>query len=280
MDWGKSSTGMHREKIEYTVHLYFLRLGKHYRAIRKNVTAETIKPFRIEIKKLRAFLRLLEMVIRHPARLELNGPLKKMHKSGGRFRDLQLHRQRVKEAMTGTIKVNYDKRLLQDIDRAIRKEKKEFLSHDRFNDTEKELKKHLPDDYRVGDIKEFFRGQLQVIADIIAEAKYRDKQMHTIRKRLKDILYIIKLYSLDLRQPLGFRFWNKVRLQHAKETEDLLGFLNDSNNALKLISPGLVNQYGPAEKRMFLLIRRKLLAEKRKLKEQAITAVSKLVLTV
>jgi CHAD domain-containing protein len=267
---------MKKKDMVHIIHGYFLRLKKHFRVIQKNTTAETIKPFRIEIKKLRAFLRLLELEAREPDNLTLHGDLKDMHKSGGRFRDLQLHRERISEAMKKSPGTGYSKALLHTGVKQLRKEKKEFLSHDDFPKTEKKIKEYLPDEYTTHTIRYFFRSKLDGIQKIITTARYSDKEMHSIRKQLKDVLYIIKLYSTDLRKALGFRFWSKTDLQQAKTIEDQLGFLNDRRNALTLLRPADINEFEGEDKKLLQRVKRRLLSEKRELKKQLLVDLKKL----
>jgi len=267
---------MKQKAIANIIHLYFLRLKKHFAAIRKNITAETIKPFRIEIKKLRAFLRLLSFEKKDPGILELHGDLKKMHKTGGRFRDLQLHRQRVLDAMKKKGNSFYSDQLLKTGSTEIKKEKKHFLAGDSFSKTEKKIKEHLPEEYTTRTIKEFFRSRLEIIQEIIRAARFSDKEMHTIRKQLKDILYILKLYSVELKKSLGFRFWTRTELGKVKAIEDQLGFLNDSRNALALLQPTDIKGYDGEDKKLLRQVRSKLVREKRKLKKELLASLDKI----
>ncbi len=262
---------MNKQTIARILHTYFLRLKKYYTVIEKKTSAETIKPFRIEIKKVRAFLRLLELEIKDPDKLEIPASLKEMHKSGGRYRDLQLHQQRIRETVKKNTAITITmSSLLKEGNQQLKKERQDFFQHKNFPAAERKLQEELPDKYNIETIKRFFRDKLDIIAGIIAAGTYHDKELHNIRKKLKDVLYIIKLYRIDIKKPLGFRFWNKAELQHVKGLEDKLGLVNDIHNALVLLQSEKINQFAGKEKKLLLSIRRQLVAEKRKLKTQII----------
>ncbi len=240
------------------------------------MTAETIKPFRIEIKKLRAFLRLLSFEKKDPDKLELHGDLKEMHKTGGRFRDLQLHRQRILDAIKKKGSSLYSNKLHKTGLKEIKKEETHFLAGDSFAKTEKKLKERIPEAYTTQTVKDFFRSRLETIHTIIRKARFSDKEMHTIRKQLKDILYILKLYSVELKAPLGFRFWTKTELGKIKAIEDQLGFLNDSRNALNLLQPSDIKHYEGEDKKLLFQVRNGLVQEKRKLKKELLLSLEKI----
>jgi hypothetical protein len=269
---------MTEKEIIHIVHIYFQRLKQHFRVVKKNTTAETIKPFRIEIKKLRAFLRLLDHEINDHDKIKLPGSLKEMHKSGGRFRDLQLHQQRIEDAIRKRPGIQFSHDLVHAAQKEIRKERTSFLSHKHIGKPETKLKEHLPKSCTTATVRDFFRAKLDHIATIIEAAKWSDKEMHDIRKKLKDILYIIKLYQLDLKKPLGFRFWSKAELQKAKDLEDQLGFLNDTRNALLILDTAMIKRYQGEEKKLLQSLRRALLVKKTRQKKEVIVSLDGLVL--
>ena len=268
---------MRKSRIIHIVNSYFLKLKEHFSVVQKSTTSETIKPLRIEIKKLRAFLRLVMLESKEPHRLELPQDLEKLHKTGGKVRDLQLHEQRIREAVKKTPGVLFNlNNLLYPSRKELKKEKKHFFSHKDFPGKEKKLIENLPAGYNTATIKRFFRQKLDGIAEIIAAGTYTDKELHSIRKKLKDVLYIIKLYRIEIKRPLGFRFWNSKELQKAKNLEDLLGFFNDSCNALSLLNSFDFNKAGNEEKKLVNNVRRQVLAKKRELKSQVLISVKEL----
>ena len=76
--------------------------------MKKDDSAEAIHLFRIEIKKLRAFLRLLSLKLKKEDELKLPFKIKKMYKYAGKIRDRQLHRKRMKAAIKKGMKIPED----------------------------------------------------------------------------------------------------------------------------------------------------------------------------
>lgn len=194
-----------------------------------------------------------------------------MHKKGGVFRDLQLHQQRIRKAIETNKNIAYDTAdLIKPEVKETKKTKEELLSIKEFADSEKKIRNHLPDGYNKNTTRRFFQENLAVILDIIQKGRYSDKELHDIRKKLKDILYIIKLFKEDIGKPMGFRFWNAKELQQVKDLEDLLGFYNDACNALGFLKMRDINNHKEQEKKLLLSVRREVVAEKRKLRLQVL----------
>jgi hypothetical protein len=267
---------MNRKETEHIIHNFFIRLKKHNRAIKRNRTAESIKTFRIEVKKLRAFLRLISLEAKDPDELKLPSELKKMHQRGGVLRDQQLQQQRLRDAIREKNLPHLAKTLLHPQIKETKKTKEKLLSLDEFVRSEKKIRKHLPEKYDTRTIMRFFREKEDVILEIIRKGTYKDKELHDIRKKIKDILYILKLYSEDLRRPLGFRFWTSKELKQVKALEELLGKHNDAHNAMTFLGTKEVNKHEGDEKKLLLAVRREVLSDKRKLRLQILEEVKKL----
>jgi CHAD domain-containing protein len=268
---------MNQKEISNIIHHFFLRLKKHNRSIKKKRTAEAIKVFRIEVKKLRAFLRLLSLELPDSTQLKLPKELKKMHKRGGVLRDLQLHQKRIRKAIENSKNKQLNTRdLLKPEIKETKKTKQKLLSIKEFIDSEKALKNKLPDHFSPATIRRFFREKQDVIIAIIRKGRYSDKELHNIRKKIKDILYILKLYREDIKKPLGFRFWTSKELQQVKDLEELLGQYNDVYNAMRFLSMDHINKHDGEEKKLLLAVRREVVAEKRKLKKEILDVVVRL----
>jgi CHAD domain-containing protein len=267
---------MEKKEIISIIRDYFSTLKKQFGVIKKDFSPETIKLFRIGIKKLRAFLRLLGLETNEPEKLELHGSLKKMHKSGGYYRDFHLLRQRVTNMIQEKPAIRYSKNLESIGSARMAAEKKEFLSHGHFVKTEKKIRHRLPEQIDTATLKAFIRSRMDGIYKIIKRCRYTDKEMHSIRKQLKDVLYIIKLYAFLQDKKFGFRFWTKKELEQAKAIEDDLGFLNDTRNQLALLTPADINPYTGEDKKLLLRLKRDLLKERRDRKADLLKVLNKL----
>src|SRR5688572_14130810 len=124
---------MQKRQVDYLVHLLFRRLRIQFKKIEKDPGAETIKPFRIGIKKLRALLRLVSLETPDSPPIKLPGSLKTMHRSGGKIRDLELLEEKILQATRVKRGINLNKSaLIRPQKKYSRAKETEFLSLDEF----------------------------------------------------------------------------------------------------------------------------------------------------
>ena len=105
---------------------------------------------------------------------------------------------------------------------------------------------------------------MEAVSTIHKQPVYEDDDLHTARKCIKDVIYIIKIYQDDMQLPLPFMPWNKKELQKAEHIAHILGLFNDARIELDLLQsvciskPGSHNIYSKWQK------------EKSKLKNKAV----------
>ena len=90
---------MIKPNAEHIIRVFFKRLRRYAGEIKKEGSAKAIHLFRVEIKKLRAFLRLLSLGLKKEDALKLPPKIKKMYRYAGKVRDRQLHYKRMKAAI-------------------------------------------------------------------------------------------------------------------------------------------------------------------------------------
>lgn len=259
---------MDRQEIHKTIHEFFIRLKKLNREIGTDPEAASIKSYRVQIKKMRAFLRLIAMEAKDPKRLGLPKKLREQFKSGGKLRDLGLLEKRIEGAKAGKPGIQYETgNLFEDVSRQSKKIEKKSLSLNDFENAENKLALHLPPRYTTITLKRFLNEKMAAIRAIIARGKFTDKELHEIRKILKDILYTLKLYRENLKMDLGFQFWNSEELKKVKLLEERLGAYNDNCNSLMFLSIRRIRNMSRNEKELLVALRQELLQEKRELRE-------------
>src|SRR4051812_45697644 len=88
---------MEQYLLENIIHLYHSKLAASSRNLKKKAGKGDIHRFRTDIKKLRAFYRLLSLGAGEGKGLQLPRHLKKMYAAVGRIRELQLQIKSVKD---------------------------------------------------------------------------------------------------------------------------------------------------------------------------------------
>lgn len=181
---------------------------------------EVIHDLRVEYKKLRAFVRMLQWE-EESSKLKVPGKLKSVYEAGGPVRDLQLFLPLLQPYCDQL--VHYHERLEEKL--GTEKENLEqAIGKVSFGRAEESLLSHLPGKLQADTVNKF---ALHKIAAIQAgmHAIHDDEDLHTIRKQLKDLIYNIKVYTSEWNQPFPVALGNgEEELIHAAR---LLGNYND-----------------------------------------------------
>jgi CHAD domain-containing protein len=220
-----------KQNISGRVNKHFKIINKLYRQIINSFEIESVHEFRTEIKKLRAFLRLLNVEINDDV-LKIPKPLKLFYSYAGTIRNLQLQLKNISDkensALTITnIYIDYLHKIIEKWEtRAI-----EFsYSKKDFSDDEKKLRKRLPGKLRRASIKKYMRNKMNEFAILLKELP-GENILHSIRKLLKDILYnwkFIKPYKKMLPSYLSKK--EKIR-----SFTELIGLLLDKYTGVNLL---------------------------------------------
>lgn len=224
---------MNQKEISAVINKRFKKIEVLFHKIISGFEMESIHEFRTQIKKLRAFLRLLNVEIDDDNRLKIPKRIKAFYAYSGTIRNLQLQEENMcayignPEYTVTEIYIDYLKKIIEKWkDNAI---EFEGLENNFYND-EKKILKQLPGKLRKGYAKKFLQNKLNVLASLIKKLP-DDDALHCIRKLLKDILYnwtLIKRYSKLL--PPDFSEEEKI-----KSFTELLGLFMDKRTAINLL---------------------------------------------
>lgn len=265
---------MNKQSPAHIIHKFFKRLTKYSAKIKEDDSGEAIHLFRIEIKKLRAFLRLLSLELREDDELKLPPEIKKMYKYAGKLRERRLHRKRIEAAgkniqpsfrsIRGNWKVDTEKKA--------GKEHK-WLSGKDFSVAERGLKKKLPDEPGNDAVNAFFRLKIDNILTLINKGSYTTSELHAIRKSLKDIIYTIKLYRTEMKVNLSFIFRDKRREELAAHLAHELGTYNDLCSDISFLKKAMKKNDDHNAKKEMQSLYNIWLAGKRKLKKKIVKSI-------
>jgi CHAD domain-containing protein len=250
------------------IRLRFRRLKRYYTSIGKEMGMEDIHHFRVEVKKLRAFLRMLQTASGH--KLKIPGALKQMYGKAGAVRDLQLHRETIKERHDKhtTMPAPHLKHVSREITGAV-KDLKKTMHPGLLRLARSKIEKKIPAGLSAAAIHDFYDQKLAAVRDIVSAGKFSDRQLHTIRKYLKDILYNAKTFETDLSCRYPVRVWNRKMEKYYTALTDELGKFQDSCVELKHFQ-NRQHQPGPWKKELVTALRR----EKQQIKDRLKQALS------
>jgi CHAD domain-containing protein len=254
---------MKEKEIIKIVEDRFKTINKLQHKIIKKFDADDVHDFRVEVKKLRAFLRLLD------AEKEMERPLipkllKTFYGYVGIIRNIQLHRHNIFKYITD-YKIHEPKVYIQILDEERsywEKEAIELMADNNFKDNEDKILKQLPDKLDKSTAKKFLEKKLDELKEQLNNVK-NDNAVHTVRKILKDILYM-----------RGFIPHNDLPKSISKE-EDLklfttqLGDFRDRCIQLEFLSDEYLNKVSDEkEKHTLEKIKEQFLREKQIMVEQ------------
>ncbi|MCU7550687.1 CHAD domain-containing protein [Chitinophagaceae bacterium LB-8] len=191
---------------------------------------EDIHDLRVEYKKLRAFIRLLQGE-EESSKLKVPGKLKAIYETAGPVRDLQLFLPLVNPYFSQQPSQQYLERLQQKSSHA-KNDLQQAIEKASFDKAEESILSNLPKSLRIGTVKKFVQHKITAIQTGLLSI-HHDEDLHTIRKQLKDLIYNIKTYRNDFNQPFPVSLGNSEEdLNHAAH---LLGKYNDLCFALTFL---------------------------------------------
>jgi CHAD domain-containing protein len=223
---------MQQKGISIVINKRFKKADRVFREIISRFEMEPIHGFRTEIKKLRAFLGLLN-VEADDDMLKISKEMKTFYGYAGTIRNLQLQLKTMGD-YSGNAEDPVIETYIDYLKKMIEKWKEhviEFVeSKDNFHNDQKKIIKQLPGKLFKGSAKKFLQNKMNELACLITELP-DDDVLHSIRKLLKDILYnwiFIEYYSKLL--PPDFSGKEKI-----KSFTELIGLFLDKRIAIILL---------------------------------------------
>jgi hypothetical protein len=184
---------MEQKQIVHIIQKRFGRIQDVFRRVITHFEGSDIHAFRVEIKKLRAFLRLLATEKSRSGRLRLPKQLHRFYRLAGDIRDLQLQQEHIREAFKGNEEsLPHSYLHLLRVEEATHILMAATLARNKLSikREEKKVSSSLPHALRGRSRIRFVRmqaGRLEKLAGSIIPIQ--DDIQHSIRKLLKDIVY-------------------------------------------------------------------------------------------
>lgn len=187
---------MDKEQIRNITNAHYRKLNKHIKRVTENFDTEAIHQFRVEYKKLRAFLRMISYEHLRTGDIKISKKLKKGYTISGSIRDLQLQNLRILEATKKEIKkpLAYLSLLQKEIDK-LKPELVEIFLENPVSESKKNTDTLIPDKFPLNIFRNFTQQKWAAIYLIIKSGDFSDNNIHKIRKILKDLFYNLKIYE-------------------------------------------------------------------------------------
>ena len=246
----------------------FKKLKKHYNKSFKDFELEEIHGFRLEIKKLRAFIRLINTNIPEDKKIKIGGKIKSFYNTTGNIRNLQLHQHRISLICDDMLleKPILYLQLLHNEESLLKKRAELIADKISFNHFRKKIIDLVPDKLKAKSVQSFVIQKQHSLLELIFLTDYSDEALHEIRKVLKDLLYDWKYIRSYLPVALSAYFTNKKNIE---VFTDKLGEFHDLCIALYFFKPVYIDKTADEEENKILLtVKRKLEETKGEMREE------------
>jgi CHAD domain-containing protein len=262
---------MKSEEIISALDKRFKKVEKHYNKSFEDFELEEIHGFRLEMKKLRAFIRLINTNLPEDKKIKTRGKIKSFYNTTGNIRNLQLHQQRVSHICDGMLleKPVLYLQLLHNEENMLKKNGVRIADKISYNHFRKKIIDLVPDKLKATSVQAFVIQKQHTLLELIFLLDYSDGALHLIRKVLKDLLYDWKYIRSYVPAALPAYFTNKKNIE---VFTDKLGEFHDLCIALYFFKPVYIDKNADEkEKKILLTLRQKLEETKGEMKEEIST---------
>jgi CHAD domain-containing protein len=202
-------------------------MNTRLKAFLETGSQEELHKFRVQIKKLKAMLSLLEGTSKHSHLLKNFKPVKKIFKYAGQIRDAYVNLQLSEKYHIKNESFEAGQQKIIDKGTThFRHKGKKYLKN--IKHTYKQLKKKLPKVHD-GSVTEFYKEQLNQIAAGMAISSFTE-DMHTNRKLIKILVYNHKLADKAINGSAHFN------IQYLDKLQEAIGKWHDNVVAVELFS--------------------------------------------
>lgn len=256
---------MTEKQLKKNSALYYTRLNKQGQLLLQQFDAEAVHHFRVDYKKLRAFLRMMAFAPGAGGEIKLSKQLKNIYRKAGELRELQLQLQRT-SSTTGENKQSsprYTRLLKAEI------EKLKPALHEMFDAApvkacKRETDPLLPASFLPVHFKKYAQRQWLLTANNIRAPRYNDDTLHSIRKLLKDLFYNLENYKGLARQQLSVSVCREKDEAYFGELLTALGSFQDLCNAIALLRAYWLLQLPAAERQRLENLKLQWISEKKR----------------
>jgi len=259
---------MNQEQIKHITNNHYRKLKKHFKHIIHGFDAETIHQFRVEYKKLRAFLRMISQQHEAEGEIKISKKLKKGYNISGSIRDLQLQLQRILEATKQELKKPqaYLSLLQKEIDK-LKPELSEIFLNNPIAESKKKTEASIPDEFSLNSFRNFILKKWGAIYAIILSGHFSDDNIHAIRKSLKDLFYNLKIYEGVEHELLSLSIWKGKDEQYFNKLIDELGSFQDKCTAIALLKSYWLNSVNKYNRELLERIKKGWIKDKVSMKQ-------------
>lgn len=254
---------MNHKQIKHITNNHYRKLKKQIKIVAEDFDVEAIHQFRVEYKKLRAFLRMISQQHEMAGEIKISKKLKKGYNISGSIRDLQLQQQRIMAATKQELKKPqaYISLLQKEIEK-LQPELSEIFLEKPVTASKNKTDASIPDEFPLNSFRNFVQKKWEAIYAIIASRHFSDDNIHAIRKSLKDLFYNLKIYEGEEHELLSLSIWKGKDEQYFNEILDELGSFQDKCTAIALLKSYWLNKLNTYNRELLERIKKEWVKDK------------------
>lgn len=246
-------------------------LQKHKEQLLGGFGAEANHAFRVEVKKLRAFLRLLRFSQPQAENLHLPKSFHEFYQAVGTIRSIQIQKQWVEtvcKELACSMPAGYTEVLNRKEKEAINsagQKAKEIDVHEIRN----QLIKAVQGTFHKKEAEAFVQKKREKLLTYLAAVTLTDENLHNVRKLLKDLLYVWPWIEEEMTEAFPSRYFTK---ETCLQLANRLGTFQDCCTVLALFSPPFLKDLSPGELHRIAAIKERCVQKKEKEKNALVVS--------
>jgi len=246
-------------------------MAEHAASIPGKFDKEDIHELRVNYKKLRAFVRLLQEDPDAGKHLAVPDDIKEVYQAGAKVRDRQLFLDFLHKSIKDPTTLM--PQFASGINRELFKTKEKLvlaIEETSFKDGEAKLKKSLPSFLHDEAIHRFVHRKVAAVQLILLSLE-NDEDLHGIRKHLKDLLYVIRIFEQEWGISFPIHAWKSEKA--LSDITTALGDYNDLSITVGFLDDSTINELPEEEKSVLLGLKEKSCTQKSVLQGQLLNKV-------
>jgi CHAD domain-containing protein len=212
---------MNRKKIKAVIHKMTSRVFEYGKKVNHVFEKEDIHNFRVEVKTLRAFVRLLQSK-QCIADLKITKKTMRLYHIAGALRDTQLELKKIADMQ---VELPAYKRKLHTVISTQKKEWEEYYSKKIFRKLWERFNSLRYERMELADLDAFLKTKMSSISQLNMIETPTNTDVHQIRKEAKDIIYNVRI--AEKKWPLSMAITKEFPIDSLEEIADRIGTYHD-----------------------------------------------------
>jgi CHAD domain-containing protein len=259
---------MNQKQIKNITDNHYWQLNKLIKKISAHFFARDIHEFRVEYKKLRAFLRMISAEYSIAGEIKVGKKLKTVYHILGAVRDIQVLKKSIlKATKQDPVKPKEYLLLLQKEIKELQKEFAEMILTKPVIGSKNKTDGYLPYKFSVSNFTDFAHHKLVAVNTIIVSGNFADNNIHSIRKNLKDLFYNLKILPAIKNEKLSIEILRSKDGKYFNDFLDTLGNFQDKHTAVDFLKPDVLKNLNTYNRELLKRVKKNWLKEKAIIKQ-------------